>query len=333
MNFLDTLLFPFEWFVSTILAGFHWALTGIGLSETSGWTWALSILGLVVILRLLLMPLFVRQIHSQRRMQMIQPELMKIQKKYKGKKDEASRRAMQEESFALYKRAGTNPFSSCLPIIAQMPFFFSLFRLLNTVPQVANGTRPPRGLFTQALAQEMENASLFGAKLSASFLHDTDSAAKVLSLILIVAMSVTTFTTQHQLMRKNMPAAALDNPMARQQKILLYALPLMFAVTGVNFPIGVLIYWTVSNLWTMCQQFYVIRRMPAPGSPAERALEERRLAKGKPVKKIQLKNPLEETPDEPDADTAPVRSGSGQRVQPKSKKRAARSASNRPKGR
>ncbi len=331
MGFLDTLLFPFEWFVSTILAGFHFGLTAIGLPEASGWTWAASIMGLVVVLRLLLMPLFVRQIHSQRRMQMIQPDLMKIQAKYKGKKDEASRRSQQEEMFGLYKKHGTNPFASCLPIFAQMPFFFSLFRLLNTVPQVADGTREPRGFFTQALAAQMEQATLLGAKLSSTFLHDTDTAAKVLALVLIVAMSVTTFITQHQLMRKNMPAAALDNPMARQQKVLLYALPIMFAVTGVNFPIGVLIYWTVSNLWTMGQQFYVIRRMPAPGSPAEKALEQRRIAKGKPLSKIQLKNPVVEEEPEPVPGTAPARPGSGQRVQPQGKRRA--KSSNRPKGR
>jgi YidC/Oxa1 family membrane protein insertase len=221
-------------------------------------------------------------------MQMLQPELMKIQKKYKGKKDEASRKAMTEESFALYKKHGTNPFASCLPILIQMPFFFALFRILNTVPAVAAGDREGRGLWTPELARKMADSDIFGAQLISSFLHDSDTAAKILALVLIVAMSLTTFTTQHQLMRKNMPASALDNPMARQQKMLLYALPVIFAVTGVNFPIGVLIYWTTTNLWSMGQQFYVIRAMPAPGSPAEKAREERRLAKGKPVDKLQL---------------------------------------------
>ena len=80
-------------------------------------------------------------------------------------------------------------------------------------------------------------------------------------------MSLTTFTTQRQLMQKNMPASALDNPFAQQQKMLMYVLPLFFAISGVNFPIGVLIYWLTTNVWSMGQQFYVIRRMPAPGSP------------------------------------------------------------------
>lgn len=331
MAFLDTLMFPFEWFVASILAGAEWLLTSLGMSDTSGWTWAGAIVCLVIVLRLLLMPLFVRQIRSQRRMQLIQPELMKIQAKYKGKKDEASRKAMQEESFGLYKREGTNPFASCLPIIAQMPFFFALFRLLNTVPQVASGERDPRGFFTQELAQKMNDSTLLGAQLSSSFLHSNDDAAKILAAVLIIAMSLTTFITQHQLMRKNMPAAALDNPMARQQKILLYALPIIFAVTGVNFPLGVLIYWTVSNLWTMGQQFFVIRRMPAPGSPAEKALEERRMAKGKPLSKLQLNGAPMPAVEEATNGAAALRSGSGQRVQPRSKKRT--KGSNRPKGR
>jgi len=337
MGFLDLLLWPFLWLVSSIMAGFHWIFSSLGMADSNGLTWALCIVGLVIVLRLLLMPLFVRQIHSQRRMQLIQPELMKIQKKYKGKKDDLSRQKMQEETFALYKRHGTNPFSSCLPILAQMPFFFALFRILNSVPQIADGSKDMPGFFTQELAQAMNEASILGAKLSSSFLHSDDTSAKILSVVLIIAMSVTTFTTQHQLMRKNMPASALDNPMARQQKVLLYALPLIFAVTGVNFPLGVLIYWTVSNLWTMCQQFYVIRRMPAPGSPAEKALEERRLAKGKPVKKMQLTPAPEDTEDSVASGGGTLSGGAGtahrggQRVQPKSKKR--KKSGNRPKGR
>ncbi|MGB3763035.1 MAG: membrane protein insertase YidC, partial [Ornithinimicrobium sp.] len=240
------------------------------------------------------------------------------------------RKAMTEESFGLYKKHGTNPFSSCLPILLQMPFFFALFRMLNGLPDLAAGQRDSIGFFTQELAIKMEDSTIFGAQLSSSFLHtDGDPAAKVLSIVLILLMSFTQFITSHQLMRKNMPAAALDGPMARQQQILIYALPIMFAVFGVNFPLGVLIYWTTTNLWTMGQQFFVIRRMPAPGSLAEKALEERRLAKGKPIQKFQL-NGVDE------AETVPpsVIRESGQRVQPQGKKRAKnKSKSNRPKGR
>jgi len=329
---LDTLLYPFTWFVSTIMVGFELMLTSLGMSDTSGATWVLSIVGLVIVLRILLMPLFVKQIRSQRRMQLLQPELMKIQKKYKGRKDEASRKAMTEESFGLYKKHGTNPFSSCLPILMQMPFFFALFRMLTHVDDVARGDRNEIGFFSRELAQKMEESTVFGAKLSYSFLHSPDGApasVKILSLVLIIAMGFTQFITSHQLMRKNMPAAALNGPMARQQAILIYVLPIMFAVFGVNFPLGVLIYWTTTNLWTMGQQFYVIRAMPAPGSPAEKAMEQRRLAKGKPIEKFQLSGV---TDDEPEAEEPTKQSG--QRVQPQGKKRAKnRPKSNRPKGR
>jgi YidC/Oxa1 family membrane protein insertase len=333
MGFFAALMYPFEWFVASILAGAETLLTTFGLAPTSGWTWALSIVCLVVVLRILLMPLFVRQIRAQRRMQLLQPELMKIQKKYKGKKDEASRKAMTEESFALYKKHGTNPFSSCLPILLQMPFFFALFRILNNIPGIADGSRTAPGFFTAELAQTMQEATLLGANLTSSFLYSDDVSAKVLSLVLIVAMSLTQFITSHQLMRKNMPAAALDSPMARQQQILIYVLPVMFAVFGVNFPLGVLIYWTTTNLWTMGQQFYVIRAMPAPGSLAEKALEERRLAKGKPLKKFQLSDTVE-VEDAPEEET-PGRT-SGQRVQPQGKARSKKKKkrnNNRPKGR
>ena len=92
-------------------------------------------------------------------------------------------------------------------------------------------------------------------------------------------MTATTFLTQRQLISKNMPADALTGPYAQQQRTLLYVLPVVFAVGGIAFPIGVLIYWTTSNLWTMCQQFYVIRNNPAPGTPAMLAKEERDRAK------------------------------------------------------
>jgi YidC/Oxa1 family membrane protein insertase len=103
----------------------------------------------------------------------------------------------------------------------------------------------------------------------------------VVTVVLIIAMTVTLFITQLQLMRKNMPPEALTGPFAQQQKIMLYAFPLIFAVGGINFPVGVLIYWFTSNLWTMAQQFYVIRRNPAPGTPAYEAWEERRKARQK----------------------------------------------------
>ncbi|HQV92066.1 MAG TPA: membrane protein insertase YidC, partial [Phycicoccus sp.] len=271
-DFFNSVLYPIELLVAWIMYGFHSALTTIGMSSGGGWTWALSIVGLVIVMRAAMIPLFVKQIKASRKMQLIQPELQKIQKKYKGKTDPESRQAMTQETMELYRKEQTNPFSSCLPILVQSPFFFGLFRVLNGLQDIADGKRDTIGPITKAVASEAEQATIFGAQLSDHFLGADSLNTQIVTVILIILMSATTFTTQYQLMMKNMPASALDNPFAKQQKIMLYAMPVLFAVSGINFPIGVLIYWFTTNVWSMVQQFYVIRRMPTPGSEAEKAL-------------------------------------------------------------
>jgi YidC/Oxa1 family membrane protein insertase len=173
----------------------------------------------------------------------------------------------------LYKETGTNPFSSCLPILAQSPFFFGLYRVLDGI---ANDHE--RGVLTPELIESGRNALIFGAPLSDSFLSKTTTLTPYVTVVMIVLMVASQFLTQRQIMMKNMPGGG-DNPMAQQQKILLYVFPLVFAVSGVYFPVGVLLYWLTTNLWTMGQQFYVIRRMPAPGSKAEEAFIARKAAK------------------------------------------------------
>ncbi len=312
MSWYDTLLQPIMIAVAWIMVGVHDLLTNLGLGADSGVTWTLSIVALVIIMRALLIPLFVKQIRSARAMQMLSPELQALQKKYKGRNDPASREAMTRETMALYQKHGTNPFSSCLPILAQSPIFFALFRLLNNLDDIAAGNYPTIGPMDVDTASSVENAEVFGAPISSWFFQEGASTqVKIVTVALIVAMSVTTFTTQKQLTQKNMPATALQGPMAQQQKMLLYALPVIFAVSGVNFPIGVLIYWTTTNLWSMGQQFYVIRRNPTPGSEAERRLKERR-AKKAAKKGIVLEE--EETTEAPKP--------RGQRQQPVRKDRA-----------
>jgi YidC/Oxa1 family membrane protein insertase len=164
-----------------------------------------------------------------------------------------------------------------LPIIIQMPIFLALFRLLDH--HAANGSGI--AFLTDPLAESFGNAKLFGTiPLKATFLKPEGSVAvQIVAALLVIAMTATTFTTQRQLMSKNMPPDALSGPYAQQQKLLLYVLPVVFAVGGIAFPIGVLFYWTTSNLWTMGQQFYVIRNNPAPGTAAAKAKEERDRAK------------------------------------------------------
>lgn len=332
-DFFNTLLAPIMWGEAWVMLAWHrlFSLVGIG----GGWGWALSIVGLTVIVRIVLIPLFVKQIHASRRLQLIQPEMQKIQAKYKGKTDPDSRQAMTQETMQLYKRTGTNPFASCLPILLQSPFFFALFTVLNNLKGIAEGRYAPIGPITPQIAADIESSNIFGAPLSSAFMSAPDLATKVVTVVLIILMSVTTFTTQRQLMRKNMPDAALDNPFMRQQKIILYLLPIFFAVSGINFPIGVLLYWLTTNLWSMGQQFYVIRRMPAPGSQAERDLRARRERKGKSFEKLTVKGLAEE--DKAAASVDEERPVPRQRQQPKSKKRAkktgpARSGGARPPG-
>jgi YidC/Oxa1 family membrane protein insertase len=264
------IMVPLYYAVSFVLVGFH-KLFSTFLDPAGGAAWALSIIGLTLVIRAALIPLFVKQIKSSRNMQLIQPKVKELQKKYGH-----DREKLAQETMKLYKDSGTNPFASCLPILLQMPNFLALFRLLD---QASHGK--VHGVLTVEQATQFGQAELFGrVPISATFLKaDGNVAVMVVAAVLVVAMTATTFLTQRQLMSKNMPADALTGPYAPQQKMLLYVLPVVFAVGGNAFPIGVLLYWTTSNLWTMGQQFYVIRNNPAPGTPAAKAKADRDAAK------------------------------------------------------
>ena len=141
----------------------------------------------------------------------------------------------------------------------------------------------PHGVLKGDLLASAQEAKFFGANLSNTFLSsDSNTQTKVVTVLLIIFMSATTFITQRQLMVKGMPKMdSSNNMMLQQQKIMLYVFPIIFAVTGVNFPVGVLIYWSTTNLWTFGQQFYVIKRNPTPGSPAYEELAKKRELKNK----------------------------------------------------
>lgn len=275
-------MFILDWLkigVSWILVQFH-QLLSIVMDPASGWTWAFSIVGLVIVIRIILIPLFVKQIKSQRNLQLIQPQIKEIQKKYKGDKEMQS-----QEMMKLYKETGTNPLASCLPILLQAPIFFALFGVLQSIAQYStDATYHAQGVFQWDQYKDLlplaHNAEIFGVPLYGTFKDASQTpnptATHILAIILIIAMTVTTFTTQRQLIVKN---SAPDNPMVKQQKIMLYVFPLVFAIGGINFPIGVLIYWFTTNLWTMGQQFYVIHNNPQPGTPAHEAKLAREAAK------------------------------------------------------
>ncbi|GAA1125215.1 membrane protein insertase YidC [Nocardioides aquiterrae] len=306
---------PLYYAISAVLVAWHWALTNIlQMNPHGGATWVLSIIGLTLTVRAALIPLFVKQIKSSRNMQLIQPKVKELQKKYGH-----DRERLAQETMKLYRESGTNPFASCLPILIQMPIFLALFRLLDH--HAANGSGI--AFLTTDLAKSFGSAELFGViPLKATFLQSGGSiAVQVVAALLVVAMTATTFTTQRQLMSKNMPPDALTGPYAQQQKLLLYVLPVVFAVGGIAFPIGVLFYWTTSNLWTMGQQFYVIRNNPAPGTSAAKAKEERDRLKAQKHGKVVEAAPVEE----PEPERRPQ-----QRQQPKKQSREKRKKSSGP---
>jgi YidC/Oxa1 family membrane protein insertase len=269
----SAIITPLYYVTSFIMTSFHTAFTALlGESDAAqGWAWGLSIVGLTIVIRILLIPLFVKQIKSSRNMQLLQPRVKELQKKYGH-----DRERLAQETMSLYKETGTNPFASCLPILLQMPIFLALFRLINLASQDET-----RGVMTQEQVQQIQSATIFGANISERFIDATTINTNILAICLVIAMTATTFLTQKQLMSKNMPADAMTGQYAQTQKMLLYVLPFAFAVGGVAFPIGVLLYWTTSNLWTMGQQFYVIRNNPAPGTPAAQAKAERDAKHGK----------------------------------------------------
>jgi YidC/Oxa1 family membrane protein insertase len=271
------LLWPIKWLIELILVSFHTLFSSIGIAFDSGLSWVLSIVGLVLVVRAALIPIFVKQIKSQRNMMLVQPELQKLQKKYKGKNDRESRERFAKEQMELYKRTGSNPLSSCLPLLLQMPIFMGLFFVLNDAQQNKAGV----GLLDAALAQSFSQAEILGAKLSDTFFGSDDLNVKIIAGVMIVLMSASQFITQKQIMAKNQNPDVQNSQFMQTQKILLYVLPFVFLISGLTFPLGVMTYWLVSNFWTMGQQFVVIRNMPTPGSPAFKERQERLVKKGK----------------------------------------------------
>jgi YidC/Oxa1 family membrane protein insertase len=272
MGFLDEIMIPFRWLVSAIMVGFHDGLSAVGMPAASGWTWTLSIIGLVLVIRAALIPVFLQQVNAQRRMRLLQPDLMKLQEKYQGKSDAVSRQAMAQEQMALYKKHGTNPFSACLPMLIQVPFFLALFQVLSGISTLA---RQGEGIGAMSRDQvvQFDQSGIFGAPLTASMLHGggEQTAVIVLTVLMILAMTGAQFITQKLILARNVIAGTPESPFMRQQKMLLYSLPLVFGMGGILFPLGVLIYWTITNIWTMAQQFFVRDRPPTgvSGRPDE----------------------------------------------------------------
>jgi YidC/Oxa1 family membrane protein insertase len=243
-----------------------WVLTHIYdvlkpvFGPSSGWTWALSIVILVMLMRLIMVPLFVKQMHTTRAMSALQPQMAALRKKYKNDKQ-----TLNQETMKLYQEAGVNPLMGCLPFALQLPLFFSLFSVLRAIAEWKPGTTPKYGL-PYAMVASAQHAKILGATLYdkvlfTGTLHVPVEAKIVIFCAVVVSMSTTYLTIKQSMKRGMMPAATPDNPMAASQKYMAYIMP-FFALTGLYWPFGLVLYWCTTNIWTLGQQALMARRYP-----------------------------------------------------------------------
>ena len=271
----DAILHPFAWAISYVWVWIHDLLVLLGMSSGSGMAWVLSIVLLTILVRIAIIPLFLKQIRSSRAMQAIQPEMRKIQEKYKGKKDQVSRQKMMEETQALQRKHKVSPFASCLPMLVQMPVLFGMYRAIIAVSSISAGTYTYRGEatdhlgpLTASVSEEIVNSTVFGVPLSHTLRESVGQpsvvAVFVAAIVLMVALQ---FFSMRLSFSRNMPDMG-DNPMAQSQRSMMYVMPLMFIVSGAFFQMGVVIYTVTASFWALAQSFWTIKVMPTPGSPA-----------------------------------------------------------------
>src|SRR6516164_3420940 len=232
------------------------------MPSTSGEAWLLTIVVLVVLMRLILVPLFVKQMHSMRKMSALTPQLQELRKKYKGDKQ-----TLNEETMRLYKEAGVNPLGGCLPLLAQMPLFFALFSVLRAIAGWHVGLPAPYGM-PISVVKSAQNANILGAHISDKVLFTgtmyVPLHAKIVILCAVAISVATTFMTVRQSTKRGMtPQMTPDNPMAASQKYMAYIVP-FFALSGLYWAFGLVLYWVTTNVWTLGQQWVLFKRYPAP---------------------------------------------------------------------
>jgi YidC/Oxa1 family membrane protein insertase len=245
-----------------------WVLKQIynGLSPvfgpTSGWTWALSIVLLVALMRLIMVPLFIKQMHTTRAMSALAPQMSALRKKYKNDKQ-----TLNQEMMKLYQQAGVNPLMGCLPVVLQLPMFFALFSVLKAIAEWKPGLPIKYGL-TREMVVSAQHAYIFGATIADKvlFTHGLNvplHAKVVITIFVFISMSTTYMTVRQSMKRGMMPAATPDNPMGQSQRYMAYIMPL-FALSGLYWPFGLVLYWVTTNLWTLGQQWLLFKRYPQP---------------------------------------------------------------------
>ena len=207
-------------------------------------------------------PLFVKQIKSQREMQLLQPKIAALKELYPGDKQRQS-----QEQMAIFKEHGVNPFSGCLPLLVQLPVFFALFGVLHKFTPDKHGVYKGYAHLSAATVKAVATSKTFGVPMAAAFsssktkldsLHVSSSTVKTVTIIMIVLMMLTSLLTSRQMLARN---AGTGGAQEGSQKALIYGIPLIFGVIGVNFQMGVLLYWLTTNVWTYFQQAYVLKNM------------------------------------------------------------------------
>jgi YidC/Oxa1 family membrane protein insertase len=255
------LLDPLYEAVAWVIMRLH-SFFGAFFGATSGWTWALTIIFLVIIMRLLLVPLFIKQMHATRKMTALAPQVAELKKKYKGDKQK-----LNEETMKLYRENGANPLAGCLPVVAQLPVFFALFGVLRAISL----DEPKYGL-TPAVVHSAQTAHILGvtvadrllSKLVPPTFFPLDTEQRIIILLTVVVSATTTFMTVRQSMKRGMtPQMDPDNPMASSQKMMQYIVP-VFALSGLYWEYGLVMYWVTTNLWTLGQQYVLFKRFPPP---------------------------------------------------------------------
>jgi YidC/Oxa1 family membrane protein insertase len=262
------------WAISWIMLKWHavwdFILPGKEFLATN-WDWILAIVFLVLTVRGLLFPVFVKQIKSQRAMQAIAPQIKELQEKHKG-----DRATLQQEMMSLYKKEKANPMMGCLPLVVQIPVFLGLYHVLRHLSPDPNRSEANKTLYGWTVDQfnSAAHAKLFGAPLSAAFkssaadltaLGSNSTTVKIVAAVLVLIMMVTTFLTSRQMILKT--GWSQDPQQRMVQKLMLYGVPGMLLISGFNFPIGVVIYWVTTNLFSLGQQFWVLRKFPPPVQP------------------------------------------------------------------
>jgi YidC/Oxa1 family membrane protein insertase len=247
---------PLNGVVAWVIMHIHTAL-GHLFGPNTGLAWGLSIVILVVAIRICLIPLFVKQVHAQRKMAQHAPHLQELRKKYKNDKQK-----LNEETMKFYKENGVNPLAGCLPMIPQMIVFFALFSVLRAIAEWKAGTKLQYGL-TTSVVESAQKATIFGVhlgdKLLFSHQHVPVHVAIVIALTVVVSAS-TTFMTVRQTSKRGLNNASMDpdNPMAQSQKYMMYIVP-FFSLTGLYWQYGLVLYWVTTNVWTLGQQYFMFR--------------------------------------------------------------------------